>query len=94
MIRTQTQETFCGTDNGAFRWVTTADGKIWYEHDYEAGNKAALKARNARARELVKAGRRIRKFSSGSQLRRFGGIGSGKPDIEVYSKGYGIDILD
>lgn len=77
------QQVFSGTDFG-FRW--TEDG--WYEYD---GEKAALWARNALAKSLKVRGFTPRKFSLGNQLRSFGGIGSGRPHIEIWTKSYGVN---
>lgn len=59
----------------------TADG--WYQFDSAAAHKAAMKARNARAKELRAAGYQVRAFTMSGQLITRGGIGSGKPQIEV-----------
>ena len=80
------QETFCGVDYG-FSW--TSDG--WYAWDYTTGNKAALQARNARAKELRAQGFKVYGFSLGESLISRGGIGSGKPHIELWAKAYGLN---
>lgn len=79
------QQTYCGAD---YDWKWNDD---WYEWDRAAGNRAALKARNADAQRLVSYGYTVRKFSLGDQLISRGGIGSGKPHIEVWAKVYGFD---
>jgi hypothetical protein len=81
------QETFCGIDYG-FRW--TSDG--WYKWDGRAGDRAALKARNARAKKLRQQGRTVRLFALGPQLVSRGGIGSGQPHIELVAKCYGLNV--
>ena len=63
----------------------------WYEFDSKAAHKAALKARNAKARELRKAGRTVTCFSMPSQLVSVGGIGSGNPHIEQIVTCYGLN---
>lgn len=65
----------------------------WYRWDPKAAQKSALKARNARAKELERAGYKVSKFSLGNQLLRRGGIGSGHPDIEIVVKCYVINIF-
>ena len=64
----------------------TPDG--WYKFDSAAAHKAAMKARNARAKELRAAGYQVRAFTLGSQLISMGGIGSGRPHIEVVVSAY------
>jgi len=81
----RSQEHFDSVDFG-FEW--TADG--WYRWDMKAGAKAAMKARNARARELRAAGYTVR-CSAMDGLYSKGGIGSGKPHIELHGKSYRID---
>lgn len=71
------QTTFSPLDYG-FRWTDD-----WYEYDGKAAEKAALRARNALAKELVSQGRTVRKGSLGKQLVSRGGIGSGHPHIEL-----------
>lgn len=79
------QQTYCGAD---YEWKWTDD---WYKWDRTAGNRAALKARNADVERLVSYGYTVRKFSLGDQLISRGGIGSDKPHIEVWAKVYGYD---
>lgn len=82
------QETFNPVDYG-FQW--TDDG--WYKWARQPAHKAALQDRNARARELKRAGWTVRKSTLSSQLIRRGGIGSGKPDIEMVASVYMIDAI-
>lgn len=79
------QEIFSGIDHG-FAWTDD-----WYEWDAKAGNAAALKARNARLKELRKQGKNPRGFTLGNQLVSRGGVGSGHPHIEEFTKCYGIN---
>ncbi len=85
MMDTGSQMIFSSLDYG-FRWVGD-----WYEYDGEDAEKAARKARDAKASEFKKAGRRVKKFSLGKQLMSRGGIGSGRPHIELWTKAYGLN---
>lgn len=80
------QQTFSGVDFG-FRW--TSDG--WYEYDGAEAERKALATRNARVRELKARGHKPRPFSLGLQLLSRGGIGSGRPHVEILTKCYGIN---
>ena len=80
------QVLFSGTDFG-FRW--TSDD--WYEYDGSSADKKALQARNKMVKELKSKCITARKFSLGDQLVSFGGIGSGKPHIELVTKCYGLN---
>ncbi|MBU2266450.1 MAG: hypothetical protein KJ977_05355 [Candidatus Omnitrophica bacterium] len=80
------QKTFSGINYG-FRW--TDDD--WYEYDGVQAEKKALKARNAFVKELKADGYRPTTFSLGSQLVSRGGIGSGNPHIEIWTKCYGVN---
>ena len=70
-----------------FTW--TADG--WYEWDRKAAQRAALAARNAAAKALRAAGREVSCFSLPGQLITRGGIGSGRPEIDLMVTGYGLN---
>jgi hypothetical protein len=80
------QQIFSGTDYG-FKW--TADG--WYTYDGKIAEKTALIERNALAKELKSKGMNPVKFSLPMQLVSRGGIGSGKPHIELYTRSYGVN---
>lgn len=80
------QRIFSGVDYG-FRW--TDDD--WYEYDGKVAEQAALRARNAFAKKLKDQGHSPVKFSLGSQLVSRGGIGSGKPHVDVWTKAYGVN---
>ena len=80
------QRIFSGTDYG-FRWTNYN----WYVYDGKEAECKALKARNAFWRELKAQGHNPRKFSLGNQLKSFGGIGTDKPDIQVWTKAYGVN---
>jgi len=51
----------------------------------------AVHTRNVRIKELKAKGYNPTKFSLGGQLLSKGGIGSGKPHIEYFTKVYGIN---
>lgn len=55
----------------------------WYTFDYHAGARAAQAARQKRVKELRKAGYDVRCDRLANQLISKGGIGSGKPHIEL-----------
>lgn len=84
------QEHFSPLDTEHFAW--TEDG--WYSYDPKAAHKAALKARNARAKALEAMGYRVHKTTFPNQLVRRGGIGSGKPDVDFVVSAYCIDYRD
>ena len=84
------QESFSGAKY--FEW-TNDDKGIWYSIPEDA-DKRALKARNARAKELKKQGYKVTKWSLGSQLMTKGGIGTGKPQIDFWVKCYMLDIIE
>jgi hypothetical protein len=87
------QKTFSPLDYG-FRW-TGLDSKdisgIWYEYDGKQAEKAAMQARNEFAKEMKRQGYTVRKSSLGKQLVSRGGIGSGKPHIELVIPVYVVD---
>ena len=70
-------KTFNPLDYG-FRWTCE-----WYVYDGKPAEKAALAARNAMARHLRKEGRTVHTGSLGKQLVTKGGIGTGRPQIEL-----------
>jgi predicted deacetylase len=86
------QQIFDSLDYG-FRWVdpTPADPMGWYEFDARPAEQAARRARDARARELRRAGHTVRVFALPAQLRSRGGVGSGRPHIEVFASAYGLN---
>jgi len=58
----------------------------WTETDYsfsDNAEKQAMQARNARAKELKSQGYTVSKRSLRNQLLSFGGIGSGRPHIQI-----------
>lgn len=87
------QKTFSPLDYG-FRWTDADSGdlsKIWYEYDGKAAERAALQARNAFAKKMKADGFKVRKSSLGKQLMSRGGIGSGRPHIELVVPVYMVD---
>jgi hypothetical protein len=80
-----TQRIFDGIEFG-FRWVGD-----WYEYDGKIAEKTALRARNELFSQLKAQGRAPRKFRLPMQLRSMGGIGSGRPHIELHTKAYGVE---
>ena len=64
----------------------------WYKFDYEESHKMALKARNAKARELRKQGHTVRCFTLKHQRVSRGGIGSGRPHIEQVVNVYMLNV--
>ena len=89
----QTQ-TFNPIDYG-FRWTpaTDQDPMGWYEYDGKPAERAALKARNAEAKRLEKLGHTVKKSSLGKQLISRGGIGSGRPHIELVVPVYALTVV-
>lgn len=88
------QKTFSPLDYG-FRWTDIESNdlsKIWYEYDGKTAEKAALQARNEFAKKMQKEGYRVRKSSLGKQLVSRGGIGSGRPHIELVVPVYMVDV--
>jgi hypothetical protein len=80
------QQLFLPLDYG-FRWT-----EDWYEYDGKPAEQAALKARNAEFKRLKAEGHAVRKFSLGKQLVSRGGIGSGRPHIELVVPCYGLEV--
>lgn len=78
------QRLFSGDDYG-FRWVGD-----WYEYDSNGG-ALARKARDQEAKRLKSEGWTVKKFSLGQQLVSKGGIGSGRPHIELFVPCYGLN---
>jgi len=69
-----------------FEWTEN-----WYKWDRDEAHKLALKARNKEAKRLKEDGYKIKKFSNRNQLMSLGGIGSGKPHIELLCNCYGLN---
>jgi len=79
-------EEFYATDH-YFSWRD--DG--WYTWDDKKAMATARKARDARARELAKAGYKTRR-STTKGLMSFGGIGSGRAHIELWTPIYCVSF--
>lgn len=69
-----------------FNWTEN-----WYEWDRTAAHREALKARNARARELRRQGRKVDTFVLAGQTLTLGGINSGHPEIDLCVNAYGLN---
>ncbi len=74
--------------NFGFHWH---DDENWYSWDRKEGHRLAMKARNARLKELRASGQSARAFSISNQLISRGGIGSNHPHIEQVVSVYGIN---
>jgi hypothetical protein len=74
----------------SFGWTWTDNG-AWYDWDRQAAHKLALKARNARVKELRTQGYKVVPFTLANQLVSKGGIGSGKAHIEQVVSIYGLN---
>lgn len=66
-----------------FTWPENGPDADWYEWDYRAGHAEAKRVRNERAKELRAAGYRVKCCTEPNQLISRGGIGTGKPHIEL-----------
>lgn len=73
--------------NYTFEWTT--DG--WYKWDSDAAHKAARKDRDAQAKAAKADRKTVTKFSRSGQLISRGGIGSGRPHIEMFVTVYGFN---
>jgi hypothetical protein len=66
-----------------FKWTNDSNGDPdWYEYDDKRAECATRRARDEFARVQRKAGKTV-KCSTTRSLRSFGGIGSGRPHIEL-----------
>jgi len=72
-----------------FKWVGD-----WYDWDYHAAHKEALRRRNARAKELKTQGYKVIKTTASNQLVKQGGIGSGHPEIEHFVSVYLVSYYE
>ena len=79
------QQMFNPVDFGGFEW--TSD---WYRWDAVAGHREAMRARDAKATILRKAGHRVRSSRGAIQVVARGGVGSGRPHIEFVVTCYGL----
>jgi hypothetical protein len=73
--------------NFCFAW--TDDN--WYTWDRQEAHNQARQARDAEAKRLKAQGKRVSKFSMPNQLISRGGIGSGKPHIQLVATCYGVE---
>jgi hypothetical protein len=72
-----------------FEW----DGD-WYKFDGPTANEAAKKARDAFAKKCKDQGIKVKKSTDRNQLMSKGGIGSGRPHIEVVVTVFHATILE
>lgn len=72
-----------------FGFEFTPDG--WYAFDSKAAHAAALKARDAEAKELKAEGHAVKKFTLRNQRVRRGGLGTSHPEIDLTITVYGIN---
>lgn len=76
-------------DTQHFRW--TAD---WYNFDHKAADVEAKRLRDNFGNLAKSLGKKVKKFTLRNQLISRGGIGSGRPHIELVVNVYGLNILD
>lgn len=69
-----------------FQWT-----EDWYTFDTTEGKRLALAARKAEMARLKREGWTVKPFSLGQQLISRGGIGSGRPHIELVVNVYGFN---
>lgn len=74
--------TFC------FSWTDN-----WYEWDEKEARKQALKARDAKVRELRSEGKTVIKWTLPGQIVRKGGIGTAHPEIDAVVSVYMLDVI-
>lgn len=72
--------------NFNFTWTDN-----WYEWDRDEAHKAARRARDEAAKAAKAQGKTVTKFTLSHQLITRGGIGSGKPQIEMVVTCYGLN---
>ena len=72
-----------------FKW--TDDN--WYEWDYKSAHRQALNARNKKAKALENQGYKVSRWYSPCQRVKQGGLGTGKPEIELIVNVYHVDII-
>jgi len=63
----------------------------WYAWDHDAAHKAARKHRDVAAKEAQGRGQKVSKFRLPNQLITRGGIGSGRPHIDLMVTCYGFN---
>lgn len=85
------QRGYAACDYG-FSWVDDGTQYGWYEWDQKAGELAARKARDAEARRLRAEGWSVRVSVTDGIISK-GGVGSGHPHIELWTKFYRFDAV-
>lgn len=63
----------------------------WYAWDSKAAHAKAKKERDAKAAELKRQGKTVKKWSSKGLMTR-GGAGTGKPQIENWATTYYLEV--
>ena len=87
-----TETKFNPVDFG-FRWVADGTEMGWYQFDYKSACESAKKARDAYAKDMKKKGYTVKKRSSKNNLISKGGIGSGRPHIELLVPIYRVIVF-
>lgn len=82
------QVTFNPVDFG-FTWTDD-----WYLFDDDLCHSRAREARDFAFKDLKSQGKNPKRFTMHNQLIKRGGIGTGKPEIEVFVTVYGINADD
>lgn len=77
-----------------FQWTQDGTQYGWYEWDREAAHKAAKRERDAAARAARKQGFEAKCWSNSGQLITRGGIGSGRPEIEMVVTVFHVTISE
>lgn len=73
--------------NYGFEWTDD-----WYKFDAKAARSAAIRARNAEAKKYQFLGYPVTKWTAKDQRVSKGGIGSGKPHIELVMSVYYLEV--
>jgi hypothetical protein len=82
-------QSFLPTDYD-FEWI---EGGNWYKWDYKRGHLLAKQARDARAKELTRAGYKVKKSTSRNNLISKGGAGSGRAHLEFVVTAYILEVV-
>lgn len=79
-----------------FEWTDPKPSETfgWYKWDYEQAHKQAKAARDTLAKELRKTCKHVKCSSNSHSLITRGGIGTGKPQIEILQTSYYVDWTD
>ncbi|TXH13870.1 MAG: hypothetical protein E6R03_10485 [Hyphomicrobiaceae bacterium] len=89
------QESYNPADTDYFRW--TADelspGAEWYTFDSVSAHAQAKHIRDCRARSLRALSHKVRVWTLRNQRITRGGIGTGKPEIDLVVSVYMLEIV-